>query len=116
MSIFSPLANPVFRQLFMAQVLSLIGSGMATVALGLLAYQIAGQSAGVILGTALAIKMIAYVVVSPFAAAIATNLPRRAFLVALDIVRAIIVLFLPFVDSVWQIYLLIFLKIGRAHV
>ena len=36
-------------------------------------------------------------------------MPRRAFLVALDLIRAFVVLFLPFVTEVWQIYSLIFL-------
>ena len=35
-------------------------------------------------------------------------MPRRAFLVALDLIRAGVVLFLPFVTEVWQIYVLIF--------
>ena len=37
------------------------GTGIMTVALGLLAFKIAGDKAGTVLGTALAIKMIAYV-------------------------------------------------------
>jgi hypothetical protein len=45
----------------------LIGKGLATVALGLLAYQLAGGDAGAVLCTALAIKMIAYVGVAPTA-------------------------------------------------
>ena len=46
---------------------------------------------------------------APLAAAIAERLPRRAFLVGLDLIRAVVVLALPFVDQVWQIYVLIFL-------
>ncbi|MFP4538564.1 MAG: MFS transporter, partial [Dichotomicrobium sp.] len=78
-------------------------------ALSLLAYDLAGEQAGFVLGTALAIKMIAYVGVSPLAAAVAQRLPRRAFLIALDVVRGIMALSLAFVDQVWQIYMLIFL-------
>jgi len=63
----------------------------------------------VVLGTALAIKMIAYVGVAPLANAYADRLPRRSFLVAMDVVRAAIALLLPFVDQVWQIYILIFM-------
>ena len=44
----------------MAQVIALIGTGLATVALGLLAYELAGDRAGAVLGTALAIKMSDY--------------------------------------------------------
>lgn len=103
------LSNRTFRHLFAAQVIALLGTGLATVALGLLAWQLAGDDAGLVLGTALAIKMVAYVTLAPVAAALAERLPRRAFLVALDLIRAGVVLFLPFVTEVWQIYGLIFL-------
>ena len=105
----SPLSNPIFRRLFAAQAVALTGTGLATVALGLLAYDLAGDNAGAVLGTALAIKMVAYVTLAPLAAALAARLPRRAFLVVLDLIRAVVVCALPFVDQVWQIYVLIFL-------
>ncbi|MFQ6242756.1 MFS transporter [Sinorhizobium meliloti] len=103
------LRNRTYRHLFLAQVIALIGTGLATVALGLLAYDLAGEQAGAVLGTALAIKMIAYVGVAPVAAAFAERLPRRAMLVCLDLVRASVALLLPFVSEVWQVYVLIFL-------
>ncbi len=103
------LTNRTFRHMFAAQLVALVGTGLATVALGLLAWQLAGADAGLVLGTALAIKMVAYVLLAPVAAALAERLPRRAFLVALDLLRASVVLFLPFVTEVWQIYVLIFL-------
>ncbi|MDZ4085599.1 MULTISPECIES: MFS transporter [Paracoccaceae] len=102
------LKNPTFRHLFAAQIVALVGTGLATVALGLLAWKLAGDNAGAVLGTALAIKMVAYVTLAPVAAAIAERLPRRAFLVALDLIRAGVIACLPFVDQVWQIYVLIF--------
>ena len=60
-------------------------------------------------GRHLPFKMIAYVGVAPVAGAFADRLPRRAFLVAMDAVRPAIVVVLPFVDQIWQIYVLIFL-------
>jgi MFS family permease len=105
----SVLANHTYRHLFAAQALSLIGTGLTTVALGLLAYDLAGADAGAVLGTALAVKMIAYVGIAPFAGAFASRLPRRALLVALDVCRASLVLLLPFVTEIWQIYVLVFL-------
>jgi hypothetical protein len=84
----SVLANRTYRHLFAAQVIALIGTGMMTVALGLLAFKIAGDKAGAVLGTALAIKMIAYVGIAPMVGGFANFLPRRAFLVSMDIVRA----------------------------
>ena len=102
------LRNTSFRRLFLAQVVALLGTGLLTVALGLLAYDIAGASAGAVLGTAYTIKMIAYVGLSPVAAAITARLPRKRVLIAMDVVRAAVALCLPFVDAIWQIYLLIF--------
>ncbi len=102
------LANRTYRHLFLAQVIALVGTGLATVALGLLAYDLAGASVGEVLGTALAIKMIAYVGVAPVAAAFAERLPRRTMLVSLDLIRAAVALALPFVTQIWEIYVLIF--------
>jgi MFS family permease len=104
-----PLRNPIYRHLFAAQIIALIGTGLLTVALGLLAYDLAGENAGSVLGTALAIKMIAYVGIAPIAGAVAGSLPRRAMLVTLDVIRALVALGLPFITQIWQIYVLIFL-------
>lgn len=103
------LKKPVFRHLFVAQVFSLAGTGLATVALALLAYDLAGADAGVVLGTAFALKMVAYVGLSPLVGAFAARLPRRGFLVSLDLCRAVLVGLLLFVEVVWQVYLLVFL-------
>ncbi|MFF2660343.1 MFS transporter [Kitasatospora sp. NPDC058032] len=104
----SVLRNRTYRHLFTAQVVALAGTGLATVALGLLAYDLAGADAGSVLGTALAIKMVAYVGIAPVVAALAHRIPRRRLLVAADLTRAGVALGLPFVGSVWQVYLLIF--------
>ena len=101
---FSPLHSRTYRHLFAAQVVALLGTGLATVALGLIAFDLAGAE----VGTALAIKMVAYVIVAPVAGAFANRLPRRPMLVALDLMRAAVALCLPFVDAVWQVYALIF--------
>jgi hypothetical protein len=61
------------------------------------------------LGTALAIKMIAFVLLAPIAGGFAPPVPRRMFPISLDVLRAAIVLYLPFVSEIWQIYVLIFL-------
>ncbi|WP_262048147.1 MFS transporter [Bradyrhizobium sp. Bra78] len=104
----SVLANRTYRHLFAAQVIALIGTGLMTVALGLLAFRIAGENAGAVLGTALAIKMVAYVLVAPVVGGLAGRLPRRTFLVAMDLTRAGVAIALPFIDQVWEVYVLIF--------
>jgi len=104
----SILKHPVYARLFLAQVIALLGTGLLTVALGLLAFDLAGAQAGVVLGFAFTIKMVAYVGLSPIAHALVERLPRKAVLIGADLIRAGVALFLPFIDSIWQIYLLIF--------
>ncbi|PWE50364.1 MFS transporter [Thioclava sp. NG1] len=103
------LADRTYRHLFAAQIVALLGTGLATVALGLLAFDLAGDQAGMVLGTVFTIKMVAYVGIAPVAGAFADRVNRRALLVTLDLVRACAALALPFVTEVWQVYVLIFL-------
>jgi len=105
----NPLTNQSFRRLFTAQVISLVGTGLSTVALTLLAYDLVGGNAAAVLGTAMAFKMVAYVVFSPIVGGLAHHFSRKPFLIAMDLARAGIVLAMPFATEVWQIYALIFL-------
>lgn len=106
---FDILADRTYRHLFLAQVVALLGTGLATVALGLLAYDLAGDGAAMVLGTVFAIKMVAYVGIAPVAGAFADRVNRRRLLVTLDLVRGAAALCLPFVTEIWQVYVLIFL-------
>lgn len=103
----SPLAHPGYRRLYGAQVVALLGTGLTTIALTLLAYDLAGDGAGEVVGIALALKMVAYVLVAPVIAGLTQQLPRRAVLVALDLLRAAAVVAMPLVTEVWQVYALI---------
>ncbi|WP_420003993.1 MFS transporter [Arenibacterium sp. LLYu02] len=105
----SILADRTYRHLFMAQVVALLGTGLSTVALGLLAFDLAGEGAAMVLGTVFTLKMVAYVGIAPIAGAFADRVNRRRLLVALDLVRAGVALALPFVSEIWQVYVLIFL-------
>ncbi|MBA9080251.1 MULTISPECIES: MFS transporter [Micrococcus] len=103
------LRNPTYARLFSAQIIALLGTGLLTVALGLLAYDIAGSDAGAVMGTVMAIKMVAYVLVSPVTTALVSRLPARRVLIGADLVRAGVAVSLPFVTEAWQTYMLIFL-------
>ncbi|MFE1270357.1 MFS transporter [Streptomyces sp. NPDC058757] len=105
----SVLRDRTYRHLFLAQALALTGTGLATVALALLAYDLAGAHATAVLGTALALKMAAYVGLAPLAGVLARRVPRRTLLVGADLVRLATALALPFVDRVWQVYGLVLL-------
>ncbi|MBN8870518.1 MAG: MFS transporter [Solirubrobacterales bacterium] len=103
-----PLRHPVYRRLFTAQVIALVGTGLATVALSLLAFDLAGDNAGVVVGIALALKMVAYVTVSPVVTAWTRGVSRKRLLICLDLTRALAVVSIAFVTEIWQIYVLIF--------
>jgi MFS family permease len=105
----SVLRNVTYRRLFAAQIVALTGTGLLTVALGLLAYDLAGQDAGAVLGTALTIKMLAYVGLSPVINALVARLPKKRVLIGADLIRAAMALSLPFITDTWQIYVVIFL-------
>ena len=105
----SVLRNLTYRRLFTAQIVALIGTGLLTVALGLLAYDLAGSNAGAILGTALTIKMLAYVGLAPVINALVSRWSKKRVLIGADLIRAAMALCLPFITDVWQIYVVIFL-------
>jgi len=54
------LSDKTDRNLFFAQIISLIGTAIATVAIGLFAYNLAGANAAILLGTIFKLKMTAY--------------------------------------------------------
>lgn len=106
---FGVLSNVSYRKLYSAQVIALAGTGLTTIALALLAYELAGEAAGQVLGIALTLKMIAYIFIAPVISAIIPGALRKQVLIGLDVVRALCVMALPFVTEIWQIYVLMFL-------
>lgn len=102
-------ANRTFLYIFTGQIVALVGTGLATIALGLLAYDLAGADAALVLGTIFTIKMLAYVIIAPVAGALLHGLNSNFLLFGLNIARAAVALALPFVTDIWQIYVLIFL-------
>src|SRR5215217_2519989 len=112
----SPLwRHGAFQKLFWAHVISLIGSGLSSVALALLAHHLVGASASAVLGVTLAIRIIVIVFCSPWAGQIAERFGARVIMIGSDIVRAGVVIGFFFANSVWQIYALAFvLNLGAA--
>ena len=105
----SVLSEKSFRNLFFAQNFSLLGSGLATVAISLLAYDLTGRNAALVLSGLFTIKMLVYVIFSPFAGAIADKFDTKKYLIIQDIVRAIAAFGLIFVSEIWHLYLIIIL-------
>ncbi|MFN4002545.1 MFS transporter [Microcella sp.] len=105
----SVLRDRRFAALFASQVASLLGTGILTVAIALLAARIAGDDAGVVLSIALTIRIATYVVVSPIATALLAGRSTRGVLVAADAARIGIALSLVLVTEAWQLYVAILL-------
>jgi predicted MFS family arabinose efflux permease len=97
-----------YYKLFAAYVLALFATGIATVALALFAFELSGDESGGILGTALSIKMLAYVIAAPISAALTERLPRKELLIALDLIRAGSLCLLPLATTSGQVFGLVF--------
>lgn len=106
---FRSLRNRHFAQLYAAQTVSLLGDALTWVGLALLAFELAGENAAAILGAALTMRVLAFVLLSPLAGALADRMNRKAIMVAADLARVMIIALVPFVSEVWQVYVLIFL-------
>ena len=105
----SPFDNVTFRRLFAAQITSLIGSGFTQVALALLAFDLMGVHAAVVLGFVWASRVLASVIFAPIFGGLVHRLPRQSWLIGLDLGRAALVLCLFWVEDVRLLYFLIFL-------
>lgn len=105
----SALRNAAYRRLLAAHVVSLLGTGLSTIAIGLTAVNIAGEDAAGALGTILGVKMVTYLVLAPWAPTIARRIGARRLMIGTDVVRAGAALALPFVGDLVAAYALIFL-------
>lgn len=113
--IFRSLSNPVFLRLYAAQTVSLLGDALTWVGLALLAFKLAGNQSALVLSTALTLRVITFVVVSPLAGAIADRFDRKYLLAGAHVARMAVVGLLPWMTAVWQLYgLILALNIGNA--
>lgn len=102
--LFSSLSNPVFARLYLAQTTSLLGDALTWVGLALLAFELAGQNSAIVLSGALTLRVTAFVLLSPFAGAIADRFDRKRIMLVTHLMRMLIISLMPFVTQVWQIY------------
>lgn len=102
-------SNRNYVCLFAAQIVSLLGSGVTTVALAIFAYQLTGgESATAIIGSALFLRILAFLLFSQFAGVLADRVSRKKILIVTDVVRFGLLALFPFITEIWQIYALIF--------
>lgn len=98
------LKNPTFARLYAAQTINLVGDALTWLGLALLAFELAGTQAGLILSGALTLRVTAYVILSPLAGAIADRYDRKQLMVVTHLLRMVMVALFPFVTQAWQIY------------
>jgi len=103
---FASLRNPRFARLYAAQATSQVGDALTWVALALLAYELAGADAAVVLGVALTLRVSAFVLLAPWAGVLADRVERRRLLFVTHLGRAATIALMPFVTDVWQVYAL----------
>lgn len=102
--------NRNYILLFSAQIISLLGSGVTTIGLALFAYQLTGgASATAVIGNALFLRILAFLIFSQPAGVIADRISRKKILIIADVLRFALLALFPFITEVWQIYWLIFM-------
>ncbi|RKD15108.1 MFS transporter [Pelobium manganitolerans] len=106
---FHALRNKLFARLYLAQTISLLGDAFTWVGLALISYQFGKDRSAVILASALTLRVVAFIIFSPFAGVLADRIDRKKILYITHFLRMGIVACLPFVTAEWQIYVLVFL-------
>ncbi|WP_170311732.1 MFS transporter [Pedobacter nototheniae] len=106
---FQALRDKAFATLYFAQTISLLGDAFTWVGLALLSYQFGKENSAVILASALTLRVIAFIIFSPFAGVLADRVDRKKILYITHFIRMGIICCLPFVNAEWQIYVLVFL-------
>ncbi len=98
-----------FRLLYAGRVLSMIGDRALWVALGIWAYDLTGSTGA---AGAIYLALAAPALLAPLAGALADRLPRRRLLIANDLITALVVLSLVYVQDagdVWVLHAVAFL-------
>lgn len=106
---FYALRNRLFAKLYLAQTISLLGDAFTWVGLALISYQFGKERSAIILASALTLRVVAFIIFSPFAGVLADRIDRKKILYITHFMRMGIVACLPFVAAEWQIYVLVFL-------
>ena len=75
------LKNPIFARLYLAQTINLVGDSLTWLGLALLAFELAAEKAGIVLAGALTLRVMAFVVLSPIAGAIADRVDRKHLMI-----------------------------------
>ncbi|MCP4849413.1 MAG: MFS transporter [Verrucomicrobiaceae bacterium] len=107
--------NSSFLRLYVAHAASLVGSGIGTAAIALLADGLRPGAGPQVLGIVLTIRILIVVFLSPFAGQLAERIGRRMQMVLADFLRMCVMVGMFFVSAEWHLYVLAFLlHLGSA--
>ncbi len=97
-----------YARLFSAQAVTALGDWLGLIAISVVASQVGGGSPETAVGLVLAARLIPGFFLSQLAGVIADRMNRRKLMVICDVARAAVLLYLPFVDTVWQLIIVSF--------
>jgi len=106
---FTALKNKLFARLYFAQTISLLGDSFTWVGIALLSFEFGGIHSAKILSTALILRVAAFIIFGTYAGVIADRFDRKKIMIFTHLGRMFVVGSFPFVNEVWQMYVLIFL-------
>ena len=103
------LKEPLFAKLYFAQAISLLGDAFTWMGIALLAFELGSGQSAKILATALTLRVTAFIIFGSYAGVLADRFSRKKIMIITNLFRMVIVFSLAFVNSVWQLYTLIFI-------
>lgn len=106
---FGALRERLFARLYFAQAVSLLGDAVTWLGIALLAFEFGGDHSARVLSVALTLRIAAFILVGPYAGVLADRIDRKKILYTTHFIRMALVATLPFVQTLWQLYSVIFL-------
>jgi NRE family putative nickel resistance protein-like MFS transporter len=106
---FKTLREPLFARLYFAQGISLLGDSITWLGIALLAFEFNAEGSSGILATALTLRVTAFILFGSYAGILADMFSRKKIMIVTNMFRMVIVFSLAFVNSVLQLYILIFI-------
>ena len=111
---FRTLRNRTFSKLFASQIASLLGDSFIWLGLALISFELNPTQSSSILAFALTMRVLAYILLSPFSGLVSDRFKRKNILLVTQLTRMLFVGLLLFVSAEWQLYVLVFLLNAAA--
>lgn len=108
--------NKNFMKLFWGQLVSSFGDWLTTLALMSLVFTKLTHNSSLAVGGMLAFRIVPALFSGPVAAVVSDRFDRRKLMIGCDIARGAIILGAPFLNRVWQVYVLLFFLEGLSIV